>query len=489
MIQKNLPRLLVRKERIANIAITLILLAFTIVLETISQNTTGSFVNRQIEILFLAIVIYCYIIISAFSLIKRIDLFQIFLFSSFFFFFGRHILLLFNSVPTDGTLFKSVISEETYISTGFFIIEAMLCVHIGYLLIGRSFVGKSEIYKNNVDILQKENDALKWSGWVFFAITVLPYLSMSIKNIRDTFIYGYGYRITELSKESATFVSIVSGAMLPALMAIYITKRKQSKLPIILLGIYFALYTLSGSRINTFCYLLSFIYLYIYWRDSHKAISWKKIFILVSIFAFSFSVVSNARGITSSTANMPDLLRTAVSNVWNNNPITSALYEMGNTFVATAGVLQFCPSDVPHLKGVSYICNFIYIIPNAWTNNFTANFLFTDDAISGYLVPYGGVGSSFVAEAYYNFGRSGLIIILLIGIIWGLLCKKTEEYLLRGNVIKFFLSIGFFITIIFMVRSDLVYRFRPFVWDWVSLAGLAYLISKSKSQQIKSNKG
>ena len=62
--------------------------------------------------------------------------------------------------------------------------------------------------------------------------------------------------------------------------------------------------------------------------------------------------------------------------------------------------------------------------------------------------------------------------------MWGKLCSKTEKAILVGNPVKFFMCCQFFIAIVFMVRSDLVYRLRPFVWYTIPIIIITDLLYK-----------
>lgn len=380
----------------------------------------------------------------------------------------------------DGTvLFKEMISNTSYIITSFYCIIAILLVNVGYL-----FIRKQPYTINSVTIHQKYSQptlkakTLFYSGALFVLISIFPFIKESIAAITLTLNYGYGYRIIEGSKVGATLTSILSGFFLPGAMAMYLSNYKYKKVSVLLLVIYFILYTFQGSRINTFCYLSFFLYLY--YAKSTKKVKFSKILSAILVVAILFPLISSTRSI-SSAYSLSDAVKIALEKIWSNNLFASILYETGNTFAATAGVINYCPSAFDHLNGMSYICSLIYILPNKFTGDFTSKYVFTDEAVSPFLVSYGGVGSSFVAESYYNFGfYLGLLVFVFIGVGWAIISKKTEEAIKNQSIIKTFLLSQIYIAVIFMIRSDLVYRFRALVWNAIPIAIIALFLSKRR---------
>lgn len=450
--------------------IGLVLVQFVIEASNIDFNT-----SINISLVF-AIGIYAYIIAFNYLLISRINLYLIFIILSFPFLYGRHVLHLLNMAPDGANLFKTVISESAYITTSFFCIQCILCVNIGYLLVKNKKMSFSEIREFSINTTDQGDKYLYMIGFIVMAISAVPFIKEQGNAIQTTLLYGYGYRIIEGSKESASLNSIVSAAFLPAIIAMFLSKKKKDVLPTILLVIYFTLYMLAGSRINTFCYISLFLYYYMI--NTKKKIKYYKLAPFIIIFVVIFPIVSSMRG-TANFSLSAESFGAALDSIWNNNLLASIFYETGNTFIATAGVIDFCPRYFPHLGGMSYICAFIYILPNAFTGGFTKQYTFTDEAVSKYLVSYGGVGSSFAAEAYYNFGYLGaFLILILIGTLWGQVSKQYENAFLEHNVYKLFLYTQIYIVIIFMIRSDLVYRIRGLVWYTIPILILAYSCKK-----------
>lgn len=152
--------------------------------------------------------------------------------------------------------------------------------------------------------------------------------------------------------------------------------------------------------------------------------------------------------------------------------------------MSTAIVVEKCPKFVEHLNGKSYISAVAYILPNFVTGNYFAKVPGVDDTFKKYLA-YGdsGIGSSYIAEAYFNFGVGIYLVMVLYGFMLGKLSEKIEEYIFKGDYLKLFLYIGIFGIIIFYVRSDTRTFFRNFIWFYLSIYMVAKLILNKRKKR------
>lgn len=468
-------------------AFSLLILALCIILNNIIIDKKIGFRN-QITIVFLvAVFIYFFIIGGAYNYEKRIDLFQIFIGLSFPFLFGGHLLTTLNIQPGGRAPFRSVISRVSLINTSYFCCEALLCVFIGYLIVNKKSYSMKTLREKKNTINNIQQKILFNMGAFFTIISFIPFINESIQAISMTFKRGYGYRIVEGAKEATSLSAVISGFFLPSIFAMFISKSKKNIIPTILIVIYFIIYTLQGSRIATFCYLS--LFLYIYFINTESKYNVVKLLPILVVFILVFPLISGTRSLTSSSS-LSDALNDAFYNIWNNNPLAVILNEAANTFNATAIVLDHCPNDYSHIHGISYICAFIYVLPNAFTGNFLDRFSFADDTFAHYLTKYGGIGSSFPAEAYYNFGWvGGLIFLVFIGIFWGWLCKKIEYNIFEGKIFGMYWYFQIYTAVVFMIRSELLYRLRPLFWYAFTIVFISYIIytqiKRMKNEKIK----
>ena len=99
------------------------------------------------------------------------------------------------------------------------------------------------------------------------------------------------------------------------------------------------------------------------------------------------------------------------------------------------------------------------------TNNYYALVKSTDEVFKGFINTYGsGIGSSYIAEAYWNFGYFCLIVMFIFGLLLGRLNVSLNKAMSNRDYIKIFMFMYIFVCIAFYVRSDTRTFYRNFVW-------------------------
>ncbi len=423
----------------------------------------------------LGLVIITYILTSSYSAIKRIDGYMIFMVLSFFFMFGEQELVLLGIKMDNMWIYQGYLRHDTIYSLGFFTLYTYLLMHLGYSLTLHRRVNIIYIPDKDSDISSRKQ--LMKAGIVISLVVLYPTVRILIQNIILNMTMGYGERIygTVQSGEigTDTIMGILASLMIPALLAMFIGGQ-DSKWPWIPIAVYCGLYMFSGSRINVFCMLCGILYAHFL---VHSKLSKRK-FLTVLLVGFSiatlFSFVSHWRN------NIDSSNKEIMSQLVENNPVFEIVKEMGFTSCATGAVLQHCPSDKPHLYGQSYLCGLIYILPNAITGNYYVKTPEVDSEFKDFITPHSGIGSSFIAEGYYNFGWFSLILFLFYGYLIGVFCNKLERSVNRCDFPKIFIYIGIFCIFILYVRSDTRTFFRYLVWDYVPIYLFCKLISSRK---------
>ena len=93
-----------------------------------------------------------------------------------------------------------------------------------------------------------------------------------------------------------------------------------------------------------------------------------------------------------------------------------------------------------------------------------------------YLTKTYGMGSSFVLEAYYNFGIFGTLMMFPFGYLTALVCKTMENAKKnKNNILTYFI---FYIasTAMFYVRSDTRMLIREIVFYYFGFKLLTWLV-------------
>ena len=447
-----------------NIALRLFFILLMLLALTISLWMTADIHNLESNIYVvttLAILIIGFILYSTYNYTKRLDCYMIFMSLSFIFMFGQHLLLLMQMPVENMWLTGRTISNKAIVNTSYFTIVVYILMHMGYIV---SIERRPRMLNLPNPMRAKQSrGSLMHMGLIVFCVVLLPTLYIMYRNMITTFVLGYAARLEEYQESGVSNLpSILAGYMTPALVAMFVAKQKKTIWPIVLIAIYLVLYVLSGSRLGAFCLLCGVFYanFVIHANFNKKTV----VFMLIAAFflAFVFSFISHWRDSELGSENI-------ITTLWKNNPVTEILNETGYTFMATAAVFEHCPSSEPFLYGKSYWSGIAYILPNGMTDGYYLKTPDVDRVFSPYITNYGGIGSSFIAEAFYNFGYLSLPLFLIFGFLFGILSLKIENSVLRENYPKIFFYIGIFCVIIFYVRSDTRTFFRNFMWEYVPM--------------------
>ena len=452
-----------------NIVWVMINCLYALVLYSIKPAFANVVKEKQIIIVFwigISTVVLSIIMIKLTK--KEFDFYAILIVITFVFMFGQHFLYWLNIYPKDMIILTDRVHSEALYDTGFLVCFSIIAMNIGYLLINPPKTVRDSLYQKSFDD-ERCRFCLYKAGKVFFFISLVPTLIELVTNIYLTFTVGYAERLTnsEYKRSGITNITgIISGFMIPAIIALFISRKPKQKWPVIVLVGYTILYTLSGSRINTMILLVSTLYIQnkFFTKLNKKRIALYLVAAIIVMFAFS--VVSSARKNIGIGKDNFSMIQSSIDEIAENNPIVSALSEAGYTFEATSAVIDNCPNNKPYNKGLSYISGLLYIIPNGFTGDFYNSIASsTDDTFKGYINAYGsGIGSSFIAEAYWNFGYVSLLLMIVFGCFIGKICSKIDVAIKTKDYSIIYICLYVLITITFYVRSDTRTFYRNFIW-------------------------
>jgi oligosaccharide repeat unit polymerase len=137
-----------------------------------------------------------------------------------------------------------------------------------------------------------------------------------------------------------------------------------------------------------------------------------------------------------------------------------------------------CPVPINHVNGETYFASILRIFPNLFWDVHPVAKVSVDSVFKAFVTPYGGIGSSFIAEAYYNFGYPSIIIMPIIGWLLYKLFIMMSRSALDNDIGKGFLSIYIFSFSLFFIRSDTTPFWRNLVYFGV-IPYYAYLIIRN----------
>ena len=150
------------------------------------------------------------------------------------------------------------------------------------------------------------------------------------------------------------------------------------------------------------------------------------------------------------------------------NPAISSVHEMGSTMATTAHTLTLVPSTRPFDLGEGYAYALLTLFPNLFWDihptieRGTANEWLVR-SINPWLAARGGAyGYSCIAEAYLNFGKPGVpLMMCLYGVLFVALLLWAEK---SGDPAKLAFAAAVFAFVLRFPRDELAGVIRPVVW-------------------------
>lgn len=392
---------------------------------------------------------YIWMFFSWYSLTKNLmNIYLFFITLCFFFYSGQPLLVLLNIDLPIMSLQSSPFSISEINKTFIFLLEAMLLFHTGALLSVKNY--RVKYYPVNMKIVASV-------GMFFFAISFIPQIVSTIDALKTSLTIGYS---NIYQSDFAMGAGIAGG--IPRFLAGFF----KASLLLLILGNknnprrlkFWVLFSLSlttvsilaGQRGTNSLFILGIIMLYHY---AIKPFTKKQAYgfiVLIPLGGYILSSISVLRNVGVAGYGISDIAEMVAKG----NPLLNIIGEMGFTLITCTTVAVFSPSLVPFNGGESYFNNLFSLIPNLfWTVNPSAVGS-VDQVFGHFLNANSGMGSSFIAEAYYNFGMYGLLIMPLFGYLVGKLYFETLAASKNKNYLKLYACIYMSFVILWYVRSD-----------------------------------
>ncbi len=325
-------------------------------------------------------------------------------------------------------------------------------------------------------------------GWILLALAVVP----AATAIRDAVVVAVnsGYMalyqvqaqtgVDASSHVMATF--LIPGALF--LLAGSAGRRPPQFVAITLMVVYALATLVLGFRLNAVMPLIALIWVY------HRAIRRLPITPVLVVGSIAFTLLTQivrvVRGLTGAERFAFGAAATALRTV--RNPFISVVSEMGFSQVTVAYTLEL----VPHLRGfdhgLSYLYGLLTFAPNLFwdvhpsvARGTSASWLiWTVSPVTA--AQGGGLGFSFIAEAYMNFGWIGSVIALgVIGILMGLMERHFSN---SNDVARIAAAASFTAFFLRFARGESVSVLRPLVWYALLPLVAVYLIRAHQSRRV-----
>jgi hypothetical protein len=265
-------------------------------------------------------------------------------------------------------------------------------------------------------------------GYGLLAISAVPILIATINALMIVMDSGY-FALFE-QKRSAGLAAGVEGvifnfsrAFMPAMLFLYAGSNEKAIVKMLLTFtflIYVCVLFFMGSRGYATMLLLSGLWVR---HTLIKPLPLKQLLIIgILLLSVIFPTVKHIRNIEGASRNTLRSFTDAYLSI--ESPAVSAISEMGGTMQTVAYTLQLIPEKRHFAMGSTYACVALSIIPNVfWDLHPAVKYGSLSRWLTMTVAPWtyshgGGLGYSFIAEAYANFGWIGTPIILgLLGFL------------------------------------------------------------------------
>ncbi len=410
---------------------------------------------------------------------KWVSVFLIFIVLAYLFSFGQCMMAVFNRElkNTAFSLSSGYFSAPEIQRSAMFTLQALAITCSGYCFSDRPYREKPRDSVENDNAREEKRKRIVRVGWLLLALSFAPTLYMLCYDIQKISTTSYGATL-EKASGLRKICSLISGYFTSAILILYCFEdRKRGRLYAVITA-YLALQIAGGSRIEIFRLAITFLLISELYR--RELTGGKKLLLAVTALAgiFVFSTVSDLRNRIHLTNDVPELILHTMKNAWENNFLVSAMNEMGNTQLINTLVYSKCPEPVPYQYGLSYLKMLWAVIPNFIGSAYTG-YIGVDITFSPlYPLTDAGMGASFIAEGYWNFGPFSGLLFFSFGMFIGWIEK---QFWLAGlfksdKPENTFLLIYAMYYLVFLVRSESLGFGRSFVY----YGAIPYLMCKMK---------
>jgi len=279
------------------------------------------------------------------------------------------------------------------------------CLHAGALLALRR---KSALvdFGSNGSVRER---ATRMAGWGLIAVAAVPTVIL----FRNSFslVMDYGYmslfrNLNTLSTSLAFSAFLVPGIIF--LLAGSAKKRSIQIFCIVLTAAYAGMYLFLGARGSAamVCVAVAWVF-----DRSIRRIPRALILVMALLAMIVFPLISRD---AHHRRPLPALARRPVTDAEQpGNPVSSSVSEMGHSLVTVTHTMTLVPEARPYDYGISYLYALTAIMPNiGWKVHPSVAHGLLSEWLVKTVDPVvaaagGGLGFSFIAEAYLNFGPFG----------------------------------------------------------------------------------
>lgn len=454
--------MLVKQDKLTSICITffitLVILALSYVFDYESDLKTSLW-----WLTWLCIIVYAWILYSSYLIsFRKINIYFSLILLTIPFYLGDQISIIFGyeerMFASDHSILDGIIPNKAIFIAMFFLIECLLFLHIGYL-VGYTSPQK-KVLISHADINYSEISRMNLIGWGIYFLTFIPMIVIRAYDIYMSRSMGHlAYRLSNKVNGVLYCFDYIADWFIPACLIILISavhKRDKNIATLSIIG-YWILYLLSGNRMEIIGSFFAVAGIYLYWyKIKVSKITLVKFIAIAIIGILIFQIVGAARDVSDGSG----IFSLETFNIVMKKGFLYGIFETtGNTFTSIANTIRCVPDFVDYNYGKSVIGSVLYIFPRVFREPYISDIICH---ISAVLSPYyygwtiSGYGSSFITEAYFNWGYFAIIAVMIYGWIVGKV-MSTIEQAAHNTPFLFYFCIYMLLEMALAIRNDLYF--------------------------------
>jgi oligosaccharide repeat unit polymerase len=358
-------------------------------------------------------------------------------------------------------------TSQTILNTLFLVMISLTSLHLG-ALISITKIKKQRITVFDTKQLELSNQAVRLVGWLFLSISLIP----TVYILKDALVtvVSSGY-MGLYAKDTATGFEASSqrlaGFLVPAalfLLAGSKGKKLQMLFSILIILSYSLMQFALGYRGWSVLPLIAAAWVY------NKCIRPLPRTLLISFGSVMlFIIFPLIKAIRESSGSQRFDINFMINSYLSiDNPVVSIIREMGTVMNTICYTMNLVPYVRNYDFGIGYLYALLTIVPNLFwdlhpsvARGTYAHWLIWN--VNPYIASRGGgIGYSFIAEAYINFGWLGTpIFMFILGylfirlVIWADSSNNPAKIAMLASFLSFFL---------FYVRDESTSIIRPLFW-------------------------
>lgn len=393
------------------------------------------------------------------------DPYILFMISAFAFNAGLALLEVFHL--NEGGIFIGLFSRKTVLETLLLVSIGLTAFHSGALIAVLLRDRKAEPGEATQKQVQ-DGRPLRQVGWGLICIAAIPTVLLLRQSISAVISSGYiGLFQQQSSTGFGAWLSVLSAFLVPgSLFLLAGSKGGKSgifgSLSIMLL--YCAVLTFLGTRAGIILPLVAYFWLW------HRVIHKIPKVALISVAILLIVIIIPTLGAIRSTTGLERRSWSAYVDTYKTvkNPAVAGLSQMGASMQTVSYTIDMVPNIRGYDMGLGYGYALLTVLPNIfWSVHPTITRGIAADWLARRVEPYtaklgGGIGYSFIAEAYLNFGWWGATIVLaLMGFLFCRLVLWADR---PGDIARLALVASFISFFLFFPRSETAAVVRALVW-------------------------